>query len=916
MALKPWYKVVFPREDLREGRPLDASEFAVHLDHVRDGTAQDDYQKPERFFERTHMTASLRSLAGETVRRLSGIKVETSPVFNLATQFGGGKTHALTLLYHMARGGEKAKAWKGVESILEAAGVSTIPKARTAVFVGTEFDSLVGRGGKNGEPLRKTPWGEIAYQLAGDKGLKLVAQHEEQGIAPSTEVLRALLPKDKPTVILMDELINYVSRNRKSGLGTQLYNFVHALSEEVRSHDNVVLAVSVPASELEMSVEDQADHERFKKLLDRVGKALILSAEGETSEIIRRRLFEWNGLPDDAKKTIGEYSSWAVEHRTQLGDFPVDHARDLFTSTYPFHPTVLSLFERKWQALPRFQRTRGVLRILALWVSVAYQQGFKKAQGDPLIGLGSAPLEDPMFRTALFEQLGESRLEAAVTTDISGKKTANSDRLDKEAVETIKKARLHRKVATTIFFESNGGQARAEATIPEIRLAVGEPDIDIGNIETVLEALTEACYYLTVDKNRYKFGMTPNLIKRLADRRASIGSKAIDDKVRAEIMDVFKGGPTIDKRFFPEDSSNIEDKAALTLVVLSPEHAISEGKSTLTEVEKMLKEHGSSSRTFKSALVFVAADNPTTLRDAARTLLAWEDIDDEKGEMQLDDSQKRQLAELLKRAEKDLKEQVWRSYAHLLYLDRKYELHHEPLGLVNSSTDQCNTAMIIRRLKEKDEVSEALSPNQIVKNWPPTFDEWSTKAVRDACFASPLFPRLMSPELVKDSIRRGVENGMLALVGKSVEGYEPFYWKTSITVADVVIADDLYIIQRKTAEAYEQAKSKPIDKPTGAPEEIPTKPPEPGVPATQPPVQPDGKSAKPVVWKRLSWKGEVPAQKWMNFYMKVLTRFATSAGLKLTVNVDIEPPEGITQQKVEETKAALKELGLNESIDG
>src|SRR5262245_52844323 len=167
MPLKPWYKVVTPREDLREGKPLDASEFAVHLDHVRDGRAPAVYQQPDQFFERTFLTTNLKDLAAQVVRRLSGVKVETSAVFNLSTQFGGGKTHALTLLYHLATHGDSAKNWKGVRDILAAATMPSIAKAGTAVFVGTEFDSITGRGGADGTPVRKTPWGEIAFQLGG-----------------------------------------------------------------------------------------------------------------------------------------------------------------------------------------------------------------------------------------------------------------------------------------------------------------------------------------------------------------------------------------------------------------------------------------------------------------------------------------------------------------------------------------------------------------------------------------------------------------------------------------------------------------------------------------------------------------------------------------------------------------------------
>src|ERR1700687_1232276 len=155
MALKPWYKVVTPREDLRDGKPLDASEFAVHLDQVRDGRAPAVYQNPERFLERTFLTKGLTGVAAEVLRRLSGEKTETSAVFNMTTQFGGGKTHSLTLLYHLAHNGPKAKEWQGVSRLLEKAGIPSVPEAAIAVFVGTEFDSLTGRGGTDGTPLRK-----------------------------------------------------------------------------------------------------------------------------------------------------------------------------------------------------------------------------------------------------------------------------------------------------------------------------------------------------------------------------------------------------------------------------------------------------------------------------------------------------------------------------------------------------------------------------------------------------------------------------------------------------------------------------------------------------------------------------------------------------------------------------------------
>src|SRR5213593_4910882 len=194
MALKPWYRVVTPRADLREGKPLDAAEFAVHLDQVRDGRGPDDYKQPERFFERTYLTKNLTDLAAEMVRRLSGEVTQTSAVFNMTTQFGGGKTHALTLLYHLAKNGSAANGWRGVSKILEKARVKSVPNnTAVAVFVGTEFDSVTGRGGNDGTPHRRTPWGEIAYQLGGDKAFAYVAEHDKDFIEPKGDVIEKIL---------------------------------------------------------------------------------------------------------------------------------------------------------------------------------------------------------------------------------------------------------------------------------------------------------------------------------------------------------------------------------------------------------------------------------------------------------------------------------------------------------------------------------------------------------------------------------------------------------------------------------------------------------------------------------------------------------------------------------------------------
>ena len=917
MAIKPWYKVITPREDLRDGRPLDASEFAVHLDHVRDGRAPAVYQNPEEFFDRTYLTKNLRDLAMQVVRRMNGVKVETSAIFNLSTQFGGGKTHALTLLYHLASGGNAVRNWKGVQFILQEAKVDSIPSAATAVFVGTEFDSLVGRGGTNGEPLRRTPWGEIAWQLGGAATFELVKKHEETMTAPGGDVIERIIPKDQPTLILLDELMNYVSRNRKSGLAAQLYNFLQNLSEVARARSNVVLAVSIPASELEMTAEDQADFDRMKKLLDRLGKAMIMSAEAETAEIIRRRLFEWGGLPKDANETIESYSGWVVENKHQLPNwFPADQANEQFRACYPFHPSLLSVFERKWQALPRFQQTRGVLRLLALWVSRAYADGYKGAHKDALISLGTAPLDDALFRAAVFEQLGEQKLEPAVTTDIVGKDHSHAARLDTEATPEIKKARLHRKIATSILFESNGGQQKGVATLPEVRLAVAEPDLDISNVEQCIDGLTEACYFLSAEKNKYRFSVQPNLNKLVSDRRATVAASSIAERVKSEIQKVFgpAGNNGVERVFFPDKSNQVPDRAAITFVVLGYDRPTTD-KDTSALFKTITSESGQSSRTFKSALLFCAVEDAGVLNDEARKLLAWKDIEDDADELKLDEIQRRQLTENVKKAERDLKEAVWRSYKHVYYLGTNGEIAHVDLGLVHSSAAPSLAELILSRLKQEDIVVDGVSANFLTRYWPPALPEWSTRSVRDAFYSSPKFPRLLKPDAIKDTISKGLDAGVIAYVGKAPDGsYEPFVYRRSMLPVEIEIAEDVFLITKDAAEAYLAGKASPSTL---------TQPVAPaaatlgfaGVDVVRDgPSAPSSTDVVTTEVSAISWSGSVPYQKWTNFYTKVLAKFASGGGLSVRVSVDVKPNSAIPMTKVEEMKVALRELGLPEDV--
>jgi hypothetical protein len=484
----------------------------------------------------------------------------------------------------------------------------------------------------------------------------------------------------------------------------------------------------------------------------------------------------------------------------------------------------------------------------------------------------------------------------------------------------VKEARLHRKVATAILFESNGGQQRGEATVLEVRLAVGEPDLDIGNVEQCLEALVQDCYYLGVEKNRYRFSFQPNLNKLLADRRASVVSTAVDQAVRAEIQKTFNAGGGIERVFFPERSNQVPDRPVLTLVVVPPDQAAGD-KATLKLLGTLTTECGQQSRTFKSGLIWCVAEDAANLAEEARKLLAWKDIEGDVAELKLDEAQRRQLGENLKRAERDLRETVWRTYKNLFLLGEDNELRRIDLGLVHSSAGTSLTELVLSRLKQEDVVVPTVSPSFLVRYWSPALPEWSTKwstkQIRDAFYASPKFPRLTNADAVKETISRGLDQGQFAYVGKVPGGaYEPFYYKRSLAASEVEISDDVFLIRKDLAEKYLEAKAggKPLPGPGGVKPGDTQTTPVGGGGVSEGTKPGDTETAAADVVNGLTWSGEVPHNKWNLLFPKVLARLAKTGGLRLTVSVEVDVPSGLPNSVVDETKVALREPGLNEQV--
>jgi Protein of unknown function (DUF499) len=682
------------------------------------------------------------------------------------------------------------------------------------------------------------------------------------------------------------------------------------------------------------------------------------------------------------KRSVAAYAEWARDHASELSHLGGESAIDLLMTCYPFHPSVVSVFERKWQSLPRFQRTRGILRLLALWVSWAYRDEHQKASSEPLITFGSAPFDDQTFRDAVFEQLGTDQLSVPVTTDIAGKKDSHAKRLDKEATESIRKNRLHQKVATAIFMESNGGQsqAKAEASLPEIRAAVGGPDLNLADVETVLEGLSSTCYYLNWDRNRYRFGLRPNLNQILVTSRGAIKPQAIEDRIRKTTEDLFREGPKfLDRRFVPDRSNDVPDKPQLTLVVLGLDHQASEAASK-TFIEGITRECGTSGRTFKSGLLFAVPDSVTAITNAARDLLAWEDINDDSDTLgQLEDSQKRALSESLKRAKSDLEESIWRAYRHVFLLNKTNAIKDNDLGQITSSMAPTILDLIVNTLRKNDEITDKVGSSRFVRFWPPAITEWPTKAVRDAFFASPALPRLIDPDSIKQTIADAVSSKLIGYARREGNRTVLERFGEALSEHEVEISEDIVIL--KAEDAQKLLEPPRLHRLVISPERVDLNPnahasftvkgfdqygnpftvEHPSWSAPGCTVEPDGQvrvgespgvyavtacvgdteaqaQIRVVVAKKrdgdgegnsgggggpiarkakvIRWNGAIPPQKWMNFYMKVVSPFASASGLNLRVEVEVPADENDQQAKsqLEKIKNALRDLNRDDSL--
>jgi len=666
-ALKPWREVVSPHKDVASGRYQQA-EFAADLWQVHLGEGSDDYKNPAEFFRRTYLTESLQRLLTGAVQRLAGVGGD--PVVQLQTNFGGGKTHSMLALYHLFSGvapGELA----GIDAVLKAAEVTRPAKVNRVVLVGNRISP--------GNPVTKadgtvvrTLWGELAWQLgyaAGGlkeaaKAFKRIKADDENATSPG-DPLRELLNDFSPSLILIDEWVAYARQlhdnsDLPAGSFETHFTFAQALTESAKLAKQCLLVISLPASDTTGSphaiAEDvEVGGERGRAALDRLRNAVgrveaswrPASAE-ESFEIVRRRLFE--PLVDQAQFVArdGVARAFYDHYRTQTQEFPPECREPDYEkrikAAYPIHPEIFDRLYTDWSTLVKFQRTRGVLRLMAAVIHSLWAKGDRNA----LILPGFIPIDDPRVQFELTRYLSDNWVPV-IEKDVDGP-NATPLRIDAEATNLGKYAAC-RRVARTIYLGSAPTATAAHRGIEDRRIKLGcvMPGESPAIFGDALRRLVNATTYLYPDGARYWYSTQPTVRKIAEDRAEQLTREP--DKVAHEIemrvrSDVRKTGDFKRVHPFPMSNSDVPDETDARLVVLGITHPYSKEPNcaAITQAKSILEMRGNTPRLFRNTLAFLAVDQSRLqdLDEAVRRHLAWESIVAEKETLDLSPHQVKQ----------------------------------------------------------------------------------------------------------------------------------------------------------------------------------------------------------------------------------------------------------------------------------
>ncbi len=671
-TLRPWREIITPHPDVASGRYQQA-EFAADLSQVHRGEGADEYRKPRDFFGRTFLTEGLRHLLVGALRRLDGSGGD--PIVELQTNFGGGKTHSMLALYHLF-GGTPVADLPGVEPLLQESGVAQLPGTQRVVLVGTALSPGREHRKPDGTVVR-TLWGELAWQLLGSEGCALVAEDDRHGVSPGSEALKELLELAGPSLILIDEWVAYVRQlYGVSGLPAGSFDanltFAQALTEAAKATRQTLLVASIPASDIEIGGEGGREAlQRLRNTFGRIESAWRPASAEEGFEIVRRRLFQPIVDPRHFALRDAVVREFAGLYRGQPQEFPPacregDYERRM-QAAYPIHPELFDRLYNDWSTLDRFQRTRGVLRLMAAVIHSLWE----RQDASLLILPAAVPVDEPAVQFELTQYMDDPWVPV-IEKDVDGPHSLPL-RLDREN-PNFGRYSACRRVARTLYLGSAPTLHAANRGLEDrqIKLGSAQPGESVATFGDALRRLTDGATHLYLDGRRYWFSTQPSVTRLAQDRAAQQDSDAVLEEIEKRLREEGRRpGDFARVHACPVSGADVPDERDAQLVILSPSapHAARDAASPArAAAQATLDSRGTSPRRYRNALVFLAADKTrlAELDSAVRQYLAWRSIEAERETLNLDAFSANQAKTKRDQADETIRARLPETYSWLL----------------------------------------------------------------------------------------------------------------------------------------------------------------------------------------------------------------------------------------------------------
>lgn len=774
-GLKSWRQVATPHPDIASGR-YQQTEFAADLALVADGSAEKEYQDPEEFFRRTYLTEGLAFLLSRAWERLSGLGGD--PVVELQTNFGGGKTHSMLALYHLFGGKIKGASIPELEKIIPESfkEKNSIPVANRAVLVGTRLSPAEIRVKEDGTKVH-TLWGEMAWQLGASVSSKkakdayaLVAEEDKKGVSPGSAKIAQLFKTYGPALVLIDEWVAYARQLYKKddlpgGSFESNITFVQTLTEATKDAPHALVVAALPASKVEVGGEGgETALASISDVFARLKAVWKPATATESFEIVRRRLFQ--PITDFAARDA-VCRAFSEMYQSNKAEFPPETREAQYEtrlkSAYPIHPEMFDRLYEDWSTLERFQRTRGVLRLMASVIHELWEQ-----QDASLVILpGTVPLNSSAVRVGLTDHLGEG-WSAVIDKDVDGFQSRPLV-IDREN-PNLGRHSAARRVARTVFIGSAPSvSAQKVRGIEEVRVKLGsvqpgEPPAVFGD---ALRRLSEELHYLYSETNRYWYDTQITITRQASDRAAQFERKSelVEDEisnriralVRKERSDFYGIHPV------PADSSDVPDEMACRLVIFgnkTSHRPRSNDSKALALAQEFLDRRGNSPRINKNMLLFLAADAEriNELEGAVRFWLAWQSIEQDKDQLDLNQSQVAQAKKQVGHFDERVNALLMEAYCYLIVPTQDGT---KPVDLVVTKVSgEGLLARVVRKLRNEQ---------QMITEWAPALlrmelDRWlwkdsdhiSLRQIWEYMAQYIYLPRLRDQDVLADAIRKGV----------------------------------------------------------------------------------------------------------------------------------------------------------------